>query len=119
MSPSSPFTSYEFDGHQYMFSYEGKSWDESRNACKSLGTNYDLATIAKEEDQEFLLYMPYTTIVNNTFTLGTSTVQKIWIGFNDKENEGNFTWIDGSETVFGSKNGQTPWSSNEPNNVSI
>ena len=34
----------------------------------------------------------------------------IWIGYNDIAQEGNFTWIDGTETKY------TKWGTDEPNN---
>ena len=78
------------------FSDSGISWADARFACASRG--YDLATVTSSEES--------TLIYNNTSTSGTSC----WIGLNDIDTEGTFTWADGSNSTY------RRWYSGQPNN---
>ncbi|XP_054471830.1 CD209 antigen-like protein A [Anoplopoma fimbria] len=63
----------------YLLSEESASWDESRQDCRDKGS--DLVIVDTLEEQEFL----------------TSLIRKSsWIGLSDRDNEGTWTWIDGT-----------------------
>jgi uncharacterized protein YraI len=83
----------EFNGHEYQLISNAKTWTEAKDACEALG-GY-LVSLNSEEENNF---------VNNL--VGAN---RIWIGFSDELNEGNWQWVTGETITF------TNWRSGEPN----
>ncbi|XP_072333685.1 CD209 antigen-like protein D [Scyliorhinus torazame] len=79
----------------YKFSKEKKNWKESKQECEFL--NSRLIIINTPEDQKFAekFHKQYPC----------------WIGLTDQENEGNWTWVDGTPLSF------SQWLDGEPNNA--
>ncbi|XP_057177790.1 C-type lectin domain family 4 member M-like [Triplophysa rosa] len=77
----------------YFISSEKKSWSDSRSYCRERGA--DLTIINNKEEQEFA--------VKATGDYG------VWIGLSDSDEEGRWTWVDGSTLTSGF------WRSGEPN----
>ncbi|XP_030614162.1 CD209 antigen-like protein C [Archocentrus centrarchus] len=78
----------------YLLSERSDSWDAARKDCRD--READLVVIDSSEEQMFLA----------TVTKGNS-----WIGLNDKEQEGQWKWVDGTPLILSN------WMTNEPNNV--
>ncbi|MBW3040221.1 hypothetical protein CU309_05130, partial [Prochlorococcus marinus str. MU1405] len=74
------------------------TWDEAQAAAKELGGN--LVSINSQEEQDFIV---------NTFLSQDDGENGKWIGLNDKDQEGNWVWSDGSSVDF------TSWNTGEPN----
>jgi hypothetical protein len=70
------------------------SWADSQASCASIGSGWDLATIASLEEN----------------TAATQLVgDNVWIGFNDELQQGTFNWASGAASTY------TSWSWGEPN----
>ena len=104
LNPTSPFTSFEHNGRCYLFSLEKKNWDDSMTTCKLLKGNFELVSIISESENRFISY-----------ALNSLKIESSWIGLNDLENEGNFSWSDGLPPTYGSHLYHYPWRSSEPN----
>ncbi|XP_063952038.1 C-type mannose receptor 2-like [Lytechinus pictus] len=72
-----------------------ETWTNHRNICQSLGG--DLASIRDRSEQAYIV----TLLENEPYP--------VWIGLNDQESEGLFTWSDGTPVLY------TNWDRNEPN----
>ncbi|RVE55535.1 hypothetical protein OJAV_G00235320 [Oryzias javanicus] len=83
-----------FSGSFYYISTNKKSWQNSRNDC--LGRGADLIIIDSREENEF----------------AGAFQKRLWIGLSDRQNEGNWSWPDGSPLR---KSFWQPW---EPNGYS-
>ncbi len=83
----------EFNGHIYAYIEHPRSWVAARDYAEQLG-GY-LVCIGSQEENEFV-----TSLIDD----------HIWIGANDIEQEGVWTWVNGD--VFSYSN----WGPNEPNN---
>ncbi|XP_048579857.1 uncharacterized protein LOC5521688 isoform X1 [Nematostella vectensis] len=75
----------------------GLSWEDADIDCQSYGGR--LTSILDRNEQAF--------ITRSTIRYRN---ERFWIGFNDRGSEGNFSWVDGSNSSF--KN----WRKGEPNN---
>ena len=75
----------------------GQNWENARATCQGWGG--DLVSIGNRSEQNF--------ITSKTRQYRHS---HFWIGFNDRRNESNFEWSDGSAVTFRS------WGRGEPNN---
>ncbi|KAB5514875.1 hypothetical protein PHYPO_G00248990 [Pangasianodon hypophthalmus] len=84
-----------FNSSLYYKSTEKKNWTESRKDCRERGA--DLVIINSKEEQEF---------INKTLLSA-----KAWIGLSDRDTEGVWKWVDGTELT----NGTGYWSQAEPN----
>ncbi|XP_034158186.1 C-type lectin domain family 4 member E-like [Pangasianodon hypophthalmus] len=84
-----------FNSSLYYNSTEKKNWTESRRDCRERGA--DLVIINSREEQEF---------INKTLLSATA-----WIGLSDRDTEGVWKWVDGTELT----NGTGYWSQREPN----
>jgi hypothetical protein len=83
---------HQLSDHVYLVCPQLLPWTGSRDGCAGLG--YALVTIdSAEENSAIAAWIP-----------GES-----WIGLNDRDDEGNFVWVDGAEPTF------TRWGSGEPN----
>eukprot|EP00057_Strongylocentrotus_purpuratus_P008876 XP_011663350.1 PREDICTED: uncharacterized protein LOC105437901 [Strongylocentrotus purpuratus] len=67
------------------------------DACRNLNDYGDLASVADQDESNFLLVLSRRTFDTNYY----------WIGFNDLEEEGTWAWTDGSVTSY------TNWYSGE------
>ena len=65
------------------FTVRGKSWENAENTCQSYGGH--LTSITNQSEQTFI----YNTI--NQYKN-----EHFWVGYNDRANESNFVWTDGS-----------------------
>ena len=74
------------------------NWEEANNYCS---THYQttLASIHSSNEMNDIKYIYDLIDGDNT-----------WIGINDKDNEGTFVWVDGSNVDY------THWATNEPSN---
>ncbi|MAQ47265.1 MAG: hypothetical protein CMD27_00100 [Flavobacteriales bacterium] len=88
------------DGMAYYMSYETATWQDANTICNNLGGN--LVAINSEEEQDFVYNIAMT---NNP--LGGP--YNYWIGLNDYNDEGNFTWTNGDPVTY------TNWNDGEPN----
>ncbi|XP_033992149.1 C-type lectin domain family 6 member A-like isoform X4 [Trematomus bernacchii] len=77
----------------YNLSTEEAYWEQSRQNCTAGGAH--LVTVDSEEEQEFISSM----IKGDT-----------WIGLSDREEEGTWTWVDGSPLNL------TLWEETQPDN---
>ncbi len=71
-------------GARYAFCFEPLTWVEAAGFCQSRGQ--ELASIHNEETWEFLTFGMMEQI----------DIEFSWIGLNDQDTEGVFTWTDGS-----------------------
>ena len=74
------------------------NWSEARAICQKL--DGDLASINNDEEDKLLSSMP-----------NFSPSIDYWIGFNDIQQEGNFSWSDGSKFSY------KKWASRQPDNA--
>ncbi|XP_065261515.1 C-type lectin domain family 4 member F-like isoform X2 [Emys orbicularis] len=86
-----------YGGNLYYFSKGTKSWDEAEQFCVSW--NLHLTSVSSQAEQEFLS--------NETQGKGH------WIGLTDRETEGSWRWVDGTEYRADASRGF--WAQNEPN----
>ncbi len=96
-----------FEEHQYAvcgqgtFSRPFRTWASARDFCRSIP--YDLASISSAEEDAYILGRVRDEFPNEQF----------WIGLNDRGDENDFSWSDG--TPFSNTSYQN-WNSGEPNN---
>uniref|UniRef100_A0A669F848 C-type lectin domain-containing protein n=2 Tax=Oreochromis TaxID=8139 RepID=A0A669F848_ORENI len=77
----------------YVLSEKLGSWDEGRDDCRSKGA--DLVVIESLEDKTFI---------------SSYIKERAWIGLNDKEEEGNWKWVDGTPLTLQN------WVAKQPDN---
>ena len=86
-----------YGGHAYEFCTEVGRWTVARDACAAHG-GYHLATVSDAAENAWL-----------TATAAAYSGDPWWIGASDRDDEGTFTWVDGSPV------GWAPWADGEPN----
>jgi len=86
-----------YEGRPWMFCSGQRTWPDALGVCAASG--YSLATIRNGNEDGFA----YDGISRRGFA-------DTWIGFNDRDQEGSFTWISGEP------NNYTHWDGGEPNN---
>ncbi|XP_053533494.1 CD209 antigen-like protein C [Ictalurus punctatus] len=86
-----------FNSNLYYIPTEKKNWTESRQDCRERGA--DLVIINSNEKWEFIIKH-----------LGDKN--RAWIGLSDRDTEGEWKWVDGTEL----KSGTGYWYGGEPNN---
>ncbi|XP_036158664.1 C-type lectin domain family 17, member A isoform X2 [Myotis myotis] len=85
-----------FKGKCYYFSPNTKSWDEARKFCQE---NYShLVIISSMDEQNFVVKAHGSPRVH-------------WLGLSDREQEGDWKWLDGSPVTL------SFWEPEEPNNL--
>lgn len=77
----------------YFFSNESGSWDKGREDCRDRGA--DLVVVDSHEEKIFLSRL---------------TKKTVWIGLNDRDEEGTWKWVDGSPLTL------TYWAATQPDN---
>jgi hypothetical protein len=90
----------EFNGSKYFCSNDNNNnWNEATatNAASQYGGH--LVVVNSAEENEFLR--------------SKIMASRVWIGFTDEANEGNFKWVNGDPVTY------TNWSYGEPNNQGI
>ncbi|XP_038066255.1 alpha-N-acetylgalactosamine-specific lectin-like [Patiria miniata] len=91
-----------YNGNCYRYFGIGKNYDEAEKHCQEfaqVGQGH-LASITSAEENDLLLTMFKSSGGND----------RLWIGFNDLAEEGNYIWADGSAVSY------TKWRRSEPNN---
>ena len=89
----------QFNQQCYNFVNNTKTWAEAEAECNNQswkGIQGHLAFIQTEEE--------------NSFVYGLSKSESVWLGGNDVQNEGTWSWTDGSPLTY------INWHSGEPNN---
>ena len=89
-----------FGGHQYQLIMTGRTWEEAKAYCESVG-GY-LVTITSEQEQNAV----YNYIKN------LEGEDDIWIGLTDSHREGDWShWVTGEKVTYQN------WGTNEPDNT--
>ncbi|KAL4660372.1 hepatic lectin-like [Arapaima gigas] len=85
-----------FQSSCYLVSFKRVSWHEAENSCNQLGAHL---MVVNDEDEQVFIYM-------------TNLLVDLWIGLVERGEEGNWTWVDG--TNFNT----TPhfWEKDQPDN---
>uniref|UniRef100_UPI00398ED536 CD209 antigen-like protein C n=1 Tax=Pristiophorus japonicus TaxID=55135 RepID=UPI00398ED536 len=83
-----------FNQKLYYFSTSKKTWNEAQESCKSMDAN--LVVINSAEEQEYLQQ---------------SKLDSLWIGLDDRVEEGKWRWVDGTDYASTVKF----WASGQPN----
>jgi hypothetical protein len=86
-----------YGGHDYLFVTNLVTWSDARTYCVQNG--YDLVSISSSAEQAFL-----------TGEESSRSSSPFWIGYNDRGNEGTFTWVNGETPVY------VNWRPGQPNN---
>ncbi|XP_071392763.1 C-type lectin domain family 4 member M-like [Centroberyx affinis] len=94
---SCPESWLKLDCSCYYVSTEEKTWDEGRQDCLSRGA--DLVIIKGYREKEFLDRLN----------------KDAWLGLTDREEEGNWTWVDGTPM----RSSKSFWTINQPDNGGI
>jgi cysteine-rich repeat protein len=89
--------------HCYRLIASSATWHDARDGCTSLSPGYDLAAISSDVELAF--------VVSQLPTPPSST--RFWIGANDLQVEGTFTWSNGEPWGF------TAWATDEPNDTNM
>ncbi|XP_039369797.1 F-box/LRR-repeat protein 12 isoform X3 [Mauremys reevesii] len=85
-----------FSGKCYYFSLRETSWQGAKVLCEEEHSR--LAIVNSRAQQNFIMYRTRN--------------QRFWIGLSDENSEGEWKWIDGSDSTTGF----TYWKEGEPNN---
>ena len=86
-----------FEGRSYFFCDPDElSWRDARDECERWG--YQLVVIENQRENEFIIAERQRQRQEN-----------LWIGLSDREDEGRWRWIDGSDLSF------EAWGDGEPN----
>ena len=91
-----------FGDYCYQFNIHGahaKSWLDAEKACMSHNSGTELVSISAGAEQDFLLKY-----------LKDMRIPQIWIGLNDRKQEGTYVWTDKSSLTY--KN----WAPKQPSN---
>ncbi|XP_077048329.1 hepatic lectin-like, partial [Agelaius phoeniceus] len=84
-----------FSGNCYYFSLARLSWERARERCRE--RRADLAVVGSFAEQQFLM--------------SRARNERFWIGLTDRNSEGNWEWVDGTDY----KSSFTFWREGEPN----
>jgi uncharacterized repeat protein (TIGR01451 family) len=88
-----------FNGHTYRLTSAAKTWTQAEAEAVAAGGH--LVTVNDSAEQAFL---------ENTFLVGNNANRPLWIGFTDRETEGNYKWVSGEPVTY------TNWNTSQPNN---
>lgn len=97
-----PCTQYNYGSNSYMFCTADRTWNQSKNWCRSRG--YELATIDDSDEQYWIIaaIRTYSDIPNESF----------WIGLNDRSPESS--WRSGWKWISGASYSYQAWRSGQP-----
>ena len=86
-----------YNGHTYAVTKDSMTWEEANTLSDQHG-GY-LVTINDAQENSFLIqnYLSF--------------LSELWIGYNDKDNEGTWVWTNGETSIY------TNWATSEPNDV--
>lgn len=99
------FTQFQVGGqpcHLYFYNNNDLTWQAAENIAVGLGSHLASVTSQAEND----------SIVAGMLAAGIPSNTVVWIGYSDQASEGNWVWIDGSQSAFSN------WNNGEPNNSS-
>lgn len=82
-----PNDAFVWNGHSYYIYSNADSWEEAKSYCNSLGGH--LAVITSKEENDAV----YKYLENNN-------IENAYFGLTDRECEGVWKWIDGTNTVY-------------------
>ncbi len=85
---------------QYFFCRDTVTWQEARDLCRSFGGGYELLRIDSAEEQTFVWDSAVASVGRQDF----------WIGLNDLDAEGLWTWLPSGELGAGFSN----WAPEQP-----
>jgi len=88
-----------FEGKGYFFCEEAIIWGEAREECETLREGYQLLSI-NDESENIWIHEREVVASSEAFW---------WIGLNDIDEEGEFSWVNGDEVFY------TSWHDGEPN----
>lgn len=91
----------------HFFYNERKTWSEARDSCTSFGAGGRLLVINSKEAHKAV-----RRLINSNKKLKNPKGKGYWIGANDVDNEGKFTFTDGTELTY-----QDGWYKAPNNNV--
>ncbi|XP_078275517.1 C-type lectin-like [Rhinoraja longicauda] len=84
----------------YRLFSDKRTWSDAEAFCNRQHESGHLATVHSSDHNKYII---------NLIVAATERNERTWIGLNDRENEGTFTWIDGSSQSYRN------WLSGEPN----
>lgn len=100
-----PLDARTYNGHSYFIydytSFELTSWTECVSFCEDMGGH--LAVIESQEENDFI----YDYVHEYGKDYGQDSA---YFGYTDKDHEGDWTWVNGSESTY------TNWNAGQPNN---
>ena len=76
----------EFEGSCYWRSTYATTWNDAANACPTVGSGSQLASIH--------------SLLENAFLMQSYNYADSWIGLNDIQTEGTFQWTDGTKVDY-------------------
>lgn len=91
---------FEFEKHSYKFIPKKESWLRAKKAAEKIG---GYLVVINSEDEEKYIERKIQEI------LGGDN-QSVWIGLNDIDEEGKWSWVNGDKLTY------TKWHNGEPNN---
>ncbi|XP_022098427.1 macrophage mannose receptor 1-like [Acanthaster planci] len=98
---------HEHAGHCYRFFGRRRSFEDGEAHCQSYhnghGQSAHLASVSCRAENNFI-----TDIIDQSWP--GQGLKRAWLGFTDKQHEGNFEWTDQSKVEY------TNWKSGEPSN---
>ena len=84
-----------YNGHDYMFCNSSSTWSQARDFCLKYGG--DMVAVDDSFEKDFL----------ETYVI-SGNLQNTWIGYNDLDTEGVFTWSHGTPNHYTNWNGGQP-----------
>ena len=97
-----PGDAKKFEGHYYKIFLEPITWAAAEQRCRAMGGH--LAILNTPSKARFIVQLA------RQMDLPRNPMDGIWIGATDREREGRWLWVDGSDVTF------TDWLPNQPNN---
>jgi Cu/Ag efflux protein CusF len=99
---SYPADATPFQGHHFKVFLEPLTWVAAQQRCQSMGGH--LPVLSNKAKAEFLVRLAQRS------GLPKDRMDGVWIGATDKDEEGEWVWVDGSPMKY------SDWFPNQPNN---